>query len=81
MLAENGLIPGNQDYAESLGDDAYAQAALAAAVDAKLTPAAEKWADVEGARILEDFFQQIASGADPAEAAAEADRLISDTLN
>jgi N,N'-diacetylchitobiose transport system substrate-binding protein len=81
MLAENGLIPGNQEYADALGDDVYAQAALAAAVDAKLTPAAEKWADVEAARILEDFFQQIAGGADPAEAAAEADQLISDTLN
>ncbi|SOE00271.1 extracellular solute-binding protein [Blastococcus haudaquaticus] len=81
MLAENGLIPGNQDYAGALGDDVYAQAALAAGVDAKLTPAAEKWADVEGARILEDFFQEIASGTDPAEAAAEADQLISDTLN
>ena len=81
MLAENGLIPGNSDYADALGDDAYAQAALAAAVDAKLTPAAEKWADVEGARILEDFFQEIAGGADPAEAAAKADQLISDTLN
>lgn len=81
MLAENGLIPGNSDYAEALGDDAYAEAALAAAVDAKLTPAAEKWADVEGARILEDFFQEIAGGADPAEAAEKADQLISDTLN
>jgi N,N'-diacetylchitobiose transport system substrate-binding protein len=81
MLAENGLIPGNSDYASALGDDPYAQAALAAAVDAKLTPAAEKWADVEGARILEDFFQEIAGGADLEEAAAKADQLISDTLN
>ena len=81
MLAENGLIPGNTRFADGLGDDVYAQAALAAAVDAQLTPAAEKWADVEGARILEDFFQQIAGGADPAEAAAEADQLIADTLN
>ena len=39
MLAENGLIPGNSQYADALGDDPYAQAALAAAVDAKLTPA------------------------------------------
>ena len=54
---------------------------LAAAVDAKLTPAAEKWADVEGDRILEDFFQQVATGADLEEAAAEADQLIDDTLN
>ncbi|MGX5657625.1 extracellular solute-binding protein [Geodermatophilus nigrescens] len=81
MLAENGLIPGNSQYAGALGDDPYAQAALAAAVDAKLTPAAERWADVEGARILEDFFQQIASGADVAQAAAEADRLLEETLN
>jgi N,N'-diacetylchitobiose transport system substrate-binding protein len=81
MLAENGLIPGNTDYADALGDDPYAQAARAAAVDAKLTPAAEKWADVEGARILEDFFQEIAAGADPMEAAEKADQLIADTLN
>jgi N,N'-diacetylchitobiose transport system substrate-binding protein len=81
MLAENGLIPGNSQYGDALGDDAYAQAALAAAVDAKLTPPAEKWADVEGARILEDFFQQVASGADLEDAAAEADQLIADTLN
>jgi N,N'-diacetylchitobiose transport system substrate-binding protein len=81
MLAENGLIPGNSTYADALGDDVYAKAALAAAVDAKLTPAAEKWADVEGARILEDFFQQVAGGADLKEAAAKADKLIADTLN
>ncbi len=36
---------------------------------------------MEGARILEDFFQQVASGADLEEAAAEADQLIADTLN
>ena len=81
MLAENGLIPGNSQYGDALGNDVYAQAALAAAVGAKLTPPAEKWADVEGARILEDFFQQVASGADLEEAAAEADQLIADTLN
>ena len=81
MLAENGLIPGNTTYADALGDDVYAKAALDAAVDAKLTPPAEKWADVEGARILEDFFQQIAGGADPEDAAAKADQLIADTLN
>ena len=81
MLAENGLIPGNSTYADALGDDVYAQAARDAAVDAKLTPAAEKWADVEGARILEDFFQEIAGGADIAEAAERADQLLAETLN
>ena len=81
MLAQNGLIPANTEYASALGDDVYAQAAIAAALDAKLTPPAERWADVEGARILEDFFQKVAGGADIADAAAEADQLIADTLN
>lgn len=81
MLAEGGLIPGNGTYTSAMGDDVYSQAAIAAALDAKLTPAAEKWADVEGERILEDFFQKIASGADVVTTAAETDRLIADTLN
>ncbi|MBX9243588.1 extracellular solute-binding protein [Actinotalea ferrariae] len=81
MLAQNGLIPANTDLASALGDDVYAQAALAAALDAKLTPPAERWADVEGERLLEDFFQQVASGADIADAAATTDQLIADTLN
>ncbi|WP_240674880.1 extracellular solute-binding protein [Cellulomonas endophytica] len=80
MLAENGLIPGNTTFVDALGDDPYAAAAVAAALDAKPTPPAEKWADVEGDRILEDFFQQIATGTDPAAAAAEADRLLTRTL-
>ena len=81
MLGENGLIPGNTEYAASMGDDVYAKAAVAAALDAKLTPAAEKWADVEGDRILEDFFQQLATGADVKEAAATTDQLLEDALN
>ncbi|MDT0166918.1 extracellular solute-binding protein [Actinotalea sp. AC32] len=81
MLAEGGLIPGNSTYTSAMGDDAYSQAAIAAALDAKLTPPAEKWADVEGARILEDFFQKVASGADLVTTAAETDQLIADTLN
>lgn len=81
MLAKNGLIPGNTDYADALGDDVYAQAARDAALDAKLTPPAEKWADVEGARILEDFFQRVAAGDDLASASAKADQLITQTLN
>ncbi len=81
MLAENGLIPGNSEYTDAMGDDVYATTAASAALAAKLTPAAEKWADVEGERILEDFFQQLATGADLEDAAAAADQLITDTLN
>lgn len=81
MLASNGLIPGNSTYSDAMGDDPYATAAVTAALDAKLTPPAEKWADVEGDRLLEDFFQKVAGGADLADAAAEADRLLEETLN
>jgi N,N'-diacetylchitobiose transport system substrate-binding protein len=81
MLAENGLIPGSTEYADLLGDDVYAQAARAAALGAKLTPAAPNWADVEGERVLEDFFQQLATGADVAAAAEEADQRLADILN
>ena len=81
MLAQNGLIPGNSDHADGIGDDEYAQAALLAALGARLTPPAERWADVEAERLLEDFFQKIATGTDPAEAAAQTDQLITDTLN
>lgn len=81
MLGQNGLIPGNTEYTSSMGDDVYAQAAVSAAINAKLTPAAEKWADVEGDRILEDFFQKIATGTPVEQAAADADQLLEDTLN
>ena len=81
QLGKNGLIPGNTEYAASMGDDVYAKAAVAAALAAKLTPAAEKWADVEGDRILEDFFQQLATGADVKTAAAAADKQIEEALN
>jgi len=81
QLGQNGLIPGNTQYADSMGDDVYAKAAVAAALNAKLTPAAEKWADVEGDRILEDFFQKLATGADVKQAAADTDKLLEDALN
>ena len=55
--------------------------AIAAAATAKLTPAAENWASVEGARILEDFFIGVASGGDVAQLAADADKAITETLN
>jgi len=81
QLAEAGMIPGNTDYADALGDDEYSQAAIDAALNAKLTPPAPKWADVEAERIMEDFFQKIASGEDPAKAAEETDELLNATLN
>jgi len=81
ILAENGLTPAKTSLAPLLGDDEFAQATIAAASDARLTPPAAKWASVEGARILEDLFVGIANGGDPAELAAKADDAIADQLN
>ena len=57
------------------------QATIAAASNAKLTPAAPGWAEVEGSRVLEDLFVDIAKGGDVEELAAAADEQITDQLN
>lgn len=81
ILAENGLTPARESLATLLGDDEFAQATIEAASNAKLTPAAANWATVEGTRVLEDLFSQIAQGGDVAELAAEADEQITEELN
>ena len=80
-MAENGLTPAKNSLAPLLGDDEFAQATIAAASNAKLTPAAPGWATVEGSRVLEDLFSAIAQGGDVAELAAEADEQMNGQLN
>jgi N,N'-diacetylchitobiose transport system substrate-binding protein len=81
ILAANGLTPAKQSLASELGDDEFAHATIEAASNAKLTPAAQNWASVEGSRILEDLFSQIAQGGDVQQLASDADQKISDELN
>jgi N,N'-diacetylchitobiose transport system substrate-binding protein len=81
ILAENGLTPARQSLSSLLGDDEFAQATIEAASNAKLTPAAASWATVEGTRILEDLFSQVAQGGDVTELAADADERITEELN
>ena len=57
------------------------QATIAAASNAKLTPAAPGWANVEGSRVLEDLFSAIAQGGDVAELAAKADEQMDAQIN
>ena len=64
IMAKAGLTPAKSSLASLLGDDEYAQATIAAASNAKLTPAAPGWATVEGSRVLEDLFSAIAQGGD-----------------
>ncbi len=80
ILAEAGLTPAKESLAGELGDDEFAQAAIDAAANAKLTPAAAGWAKVEGSRVLEDLFVEIAQGGDVAGLAAEADERITAEL-
>jgi N,N'-diacetylchitobiose transport system substrate-binding protein len=83
ILAGAGLVPA----LTSLGDKVAAATPELAAViadaaaNAKLTPASPKWADVEAARVLQDFFVQLASGGDAEALATELDTKIEDILN
>ncbi len=81
IMAENGLVPARESLFDVLGDDENAQATIAAASNARLTPAAAGWAKVEGARILEDLFVKIANGGDVATLAAEADEQMTAELD
>ncbi|MBG6084624.1 extracellular solute-binding protein [Zhihengliuella flava] len=81
MLGENGLGPANSDYNDSLGDDQFAQAAVASASNSKLTPAAPGWAAVESSMILEEFFGKIRDADDLTALAEEYDAKIDPMLN
>jgi N,N'-diacetylchitobiose transport system substrate-binding protein len=81
MMAEAGLTPAKESLASLLGEDEYAAATIEAASNAKLTPAAPGWANVEGSRVLEDLFSAIAQGGDVEELAKKADEQMSSQLN
>src|SRR4051812_36634721 len=81
LLAEAGLTPAKNSLAADLGSDEFAQATIAAASNAKLTPAAPGWAEVEGSRVLEDLFVDIAQGGDVADLAKAADEKITEQLS
>jgi N,N'-diacetylchitobiose transport system substrate-binding protein len=81
LMAEAGLTPAKVSLAGLLGDDEFAQATILAGSNAKLTPAAPGWAQVEGSRVLEDLFVEIAQGGDVPSLAAAADEAITAQLN
>ena len=81
LMAAAGLTPAKSSLSSELGDDEFAQATIAAASNAKLTPAAPGWVEVEGSRVLEDLFVDIATGGDVEELATAADEKITEQLN
>jgi N,N'-diacetylchitobiose transport system substrate-binding protein len=81
ILVKNGMTPAKTSLFHLLGHDESAQATIAAASNAKLTPAAPGWATVEGSRVLEDMFSGIAQGGDIATLAKKADDQMNPQLN
>jgi N,N'-diacetylchitobiose transport system substrate-binding protein len=83
ILAENGLIPAKQSLGGQLAaaTPELAEVYAAAASNAKLTPASPKWADVEAARLLQDFFVKVATGGDIEALATQLDLDIEAILN
>ena len=81
MLAENGLGPANPEFTSLMGDDEFAEAAIAAAQNAKLTPASPEWAAVETATVMEEAFGRIAGGEDVTTVAEETDAQLTEMLN
>ena len=81
FATEGGWVPGNLDYATALGDDELAVLTTDAVRNSVGTPAAENWALVESARVIEDFYVAIASGGDIKALAAAADERLTSLLN
>jgi N,N'-diacetylchitobiose transport system substrate-binding protein len=80
ILGKAGLTPAKTSLSSVLGTDEIAQATIAAASNARLTPAASGWASVESSRILEDFFVGVATGGDLAKLAKDADDKMNEKL-
>ncbi len=74
-------MPGNLKYAAALGDDELSKLTVEAVKYSVGTPAAERWAQVEAARVVDDFFVAIAAMKDPVAEAAAADKKMEELLN
>ena len=81
QFAEAGTIPAIKSELESVAGSDAAEAQATAAENSRFVPTSEKWAGVEAANVLQDMLTEIAQGGDIAEAAAQADATIEDTLN
>lgn len=81
LLAANGMIPATSEAQDALPDDAVTAAAAAAAENARLTPAAPKWADVEASEVIKNSLVKIAQGGDVTEIATNLDAQIEEILN
>lgn len=82
LFAEAGILPAKSSLGDLLPESEF-NAALAPTLETgKVTPPAPAWGTgVEGARILEDLFVDLANGGDPAELAGTVGDQIESALN
>ncbi|MGW4110468.1 extracellular solute-binding protein [Actinosynnema sp. NPDC004786] len=73
-------VPNRTSLADAVGDDPGAVAMAAGAVNGHATPNSPNWAAVEARNPIKEFLTAVLTGADPATAAAEADRVITQAL-
>jgi N,N'-diacetylchitobiose transport system substrate-binding protein len=82
ILGANGLIPAKVSLSDTVPqEDPISQAGVAAAANARLTPASPRWADVEAQNVLQSAFTKIANGEDVQVVAEELDAKIEEILN
>ncbi|QQQ79908.1 extracellular solute-binding protein [Saccharothrix sp. 6-C] len=74
-------VPNRTSLASAVGDDPGAVAMAAGAVNGRATPNSPNWAAVEARNPIKEFLTAVLTGADPATAAAEADKVITQALN
>ncbi|WP_251447781.1 MULTISPECIES: extracellular solute-binding protein [unclassified Microbacterium] len=84
VFGKDNWIPNSEDgikKAQDAGLTPKQEGFFTAALISKATPAAADWTTIEGDKTMEEFFQSIAKGEDPASAAKTVDAHIASTLN
>ncbi|XVS60479.1 extracellular solute-binding protein [Actinosynnema sp. CA-299493] len=74
-------VPNRTSLASAVGDDPGTAAMAAGAVNGRATPNSPNWAAVEARNPIKEFLTAVLTGADPATAAAEADKVITQALS
>jgi N,N'-diacetylchitobiose transport system substrate-binding protein len=81
QIAAAGTIPNTTTLVDKVPAGPAAMAAQGASAGGWFTPMSTNWATVESKKIMQDFFQKVLSGTDPATAAKATDTQIESILN
>ena len=80
LLAEDGWVPGNLDYADAL-EGPTADAHQTAVEASELTPNTPSWGVVDSAQLPAEIWSRIAEGEDIEQVAEDVDAELEDILN